>query len=141
LPSKEGERLGNQRVDALGIEAGAGLQRLGRFTRQLDDALCELRGLGDEAVERSASQFRLDLEEFAGDLASAGSSPLRSLLDALTARSDNVLTDRLGAASGDLAGLDERSTFALVSSVSSSAAFCDLAANCWLRSPASETSC
>ena len=33
---KEGERSGNQSVDALGIEAGAGLQRLGCFTGELD---------------------------------------------------------------------------------------------------------
>src|SRR5687768_8055045 len=96
---KEGERSGNQSVDALGIEAGAGLQRLGRFTGELDDALGQLRRLGDEAIELGAGQLRLDLEELGRRLRlGQGLHGVRSLFDALTARRDHVLAKRLGAA-------------------------------------------
>src|SRR6476646_4224209 len=47
-----GMGLGHQFVDALGIDAGPRLERLGRFAGELDQLLGQLRALGDQAVER-----------------------------------------------------------------------------------------
>ena len=82
-------REGQLRRLARSGRAGA---RLSRLTRQLHDALGELRRFGNEASERRARQFRLELEELGRSLR-LGLCLLgvRSMLDAVAASSDHVL--------------------------------------------------
>src|SRR5262245_31029300 len=60
---RRGGSSGSDVVETLGVQAGAGRQRLNRLAGELDELLGELGAFGDHAVERSAGQFALELEE------------------------------------------------------------------------------
>src|SRR4029079_14012517 len=50
---RRGGSSGSDVVETLGVQAGAGRQRLDRFAGELDELLGELGAFGDDAVERS----------------------------------------------------------------------------------------
>ena len=106
---RRGGSSGSDVVETLSSQAGAVRKRLNRFTGELDELLGQLRALRNGAVERSADQLALQLEELGRRLdVGEGLHSGRSLFDALTAVGQDVLTDGAGAGGGNTAGLGNR---------------------------------
>ena len=124
---RRGERSGNELVDTLGVQRGAGLERLDGLTGELDEALGQARASRRRSGRTTRGRIPIwSWKNSVGDLASARvltasaacSTPSRPRLD-------DVLADRASTLDGDRPASTSASTFALPTSASSSIAFCD----------------